>query len=393
MDGNKVNEKASIETYFAPAARASDDELRHDVEVISKNPVIDAVLNIVAGLVAVLNEHRQVLAINNTLLKALGIDAADELLGLRPGEVLNCIHSHEHPGGCGTSRVCSTCGAVIAIVASLATATPELRECTITIERNNKYVDLHFQVRCYPITFEEQRFLLLFLQDITIQQQQAALERAFFHDINNTIAALILNSQVLDVRDDENKTSILTKRVKQLASQLGREIEIQKALSYSESHIYQITPQTVSVEEMLQEMREIFANHPVSKSKSLDCAKPVSGIHLVTDTALLRRILTNMLVNAFEATEPEDEVRLWLEQSDNTVTFCVWNRQAIPEDVALRVFQRNFSTKAESGRGLGTYAMRLFSETYLGGKMSFATSKENGTVFRLCLPGRHSENC
>ena len=100
-----------------------------------------------------------------------------------------------------------------------------------------------------------------------------------------------------------------------------------------------------------------------------------------------------MLVNAFEATEPGGAVRLWLEQSGREVTFCVWNRQAIPGDVAPRVFQRNFSTKAESGRGLGTYAMKLFGETYLGGDMSFTTSKESGTIFRLRLPRRGSEDC
>jgi hypothetical protein len=35
-------------------------------------------------------------------------------------------------------------------------------------------------------------------------------------------------------------------------------------------------------------------------------------------------------------------------------TFCVWNQEVIPEDIALRIFQRNNSTKKESGRGMGT---------------------------------------
>jgi K+-sensing histidine kinase KdpD len=386
VNSNEVIE-VDVETYFAPAARASNKALQQDVEIISRNPVIDTVMDAVSGLVAVLNEHRQVLAINDTLLKTLEIDNADKVLGLRPGEAINCIHSHKHPGGCGTSKFCSTCGAVIAIVASLTNDRPEVGECVATVERNGEHVDLSFQVRCYPIVLKGQRFLLLFLQDTTIQQQQAALERAFFHDINNTIGALVLNSQMLVFQDDVGRAKVLAKRIKQLASQLGKEVEIQRSLSYNESHIYQVSPQAVSVAEILQEIQRTFANHPVSTGKTLCLPEPVPDIHLVTDTALLRRILTNMLVNAFEASEPGDKVKLWLEESGDSLTFCVWNRQVTPPDITLRVFQRNFSTKAESGRGLGTYTMKLFGETYLGGKVSFTTSEENGTIFCLCLPG------
>jgi hypothetical protein len=376
----------SVKTYFAPAERANDTELEQDIESLSKNPVIDTVMNVVAGLVAVLNEHRQILAINDTLLKALGVNDVEEVLGLRPGEAIHCIHATEEPGGCGTSRYCATCGAAIAIVSSLADDEPTLRTCVATVERDGKQVDLHFQVRCCPITFKGQRFLLLFLQDTTIQQQQAALERAFFHDFNNTLGALVLNSQMLDIQDNGGRTNILSKRIRQLAEQLGKELEIQRVLSHGTSHVYQLVLQKVGAAEVLQEVQEMFANHPVSIGKELCCPQPIPDISLVTDVSLLRRILTNMLINAFEATEPGDEVRLWAEPSDNTVTFCVWNRQAIPQEFALRIFQRNFSTKADSGRGLGTYTMKLFGETYLGGKVDFTTSEAHGTTFRLCLP-------
>jgi len=386
VNRNESCEKVNGETYFAPAERASHTELERDLRHISQNPVIDTVMHIVAGLVAVLNEHRQILTINDTLLNVLGVKDAGEVLGLRPGEALHCIHAHKQPGGCGTSPHCATCGAAIAIVASLARDEPEVRACVTTVERDGERVDLHFQVRCCPITFQGQRFLLLFLQDTTIQQQQAALERVFFHDFNNTLGALVLNSQILDVQDDEDRTRILARRIKQLAEQLGKELEIQRVLSRGVSHVYQLVPRKVTVAAVLREIQEIFAHHPESIGKRLILSKPMPDLQLITDISLVRRILTNMLVNAFEATEPGGTVRLWVEPGDNTVTFCVWNRQAIPKAVVLRVFQRNFSTKADSGRGLGTYTMKLFGEIYLGGKVNFTTSEVHGTTFRLCLP-------
>ena len=53
-----------------------------------------------------------------------------------------------------------------------------------------------------------------------------------------------------------------------------------------------------------------------------------------------------------------------------------------------RIFQRSFSAKADPGHGLGTYSMRLFAEQYLGGKVTFTTSKDEGTTFSLVLPIR-----
>jgi signal transduction histidine kinase len=386
IDDNTYTRPAGVETHFAPAARASNETLRREIKNISNNPVIDTLLNAVGGLLAVLNEQRQILTINNTLLEALGIDDANEVLGLRPGEAIHCIHAHEHPGGCGTSQHCATCGAAIAIVVSLTNDTPEQRECIVTVERNGARADLCFQIQCSPITFEGQRFLMLFLQDTTVQQQHAALERTFFHDINNLIAALVLNSQLLDLQRDGQRTTVLAQRIKQLASRLGKEVEIQRLLSHKDAFTYQVALEKISVAETLQETLETFTHHPVSRDKTLELSEPPTNLHLITDASLLQRVLTNMLINAFEATDSGGKVKLWLEQTDHTVTFLVWNAQVIPNQVALRVFQRNFSTKAESGRGLGTYAIKLFGETYLGGKVDFTTSQKDGTVFRLCLP-------
>ena len=53
----------------------------------------------------------------------------------------------------------------------------------------------------------------------------------------------------------------------------------------------------------------------------------------------------------------------------------------------MKIFQRSFSTKGE-GRGLGTYSMKLLTERYLGGRVSFTTSADEGTIFKVALPIR-----
>jgi signal transduction histidine kinase len=56
------------------------------------------------------------------------------------------------------------------------------------------------------------------------------------------------------------------------------------------------------------------------------------------------------------------------------------------EEVQLQIFQRSFSTKASSGRGIGTHSMKLLGERYLGGRVEFTSRDGEGTTFRITLP-------
>jgi len=50
------------------------------------------------------------------------------------------------------------------------------------------------------------------------------------------------------------------------------------------------------------------------------------------------------------------------------------------------VFQRNFSTHDEPGRGLGTSSMKMLGEQLLGGHVSFISNEHDGTTFMFTLP-------
>ncbi|MFO7884894.1 MAG: ATP-binding protein [Desulfobacteraceae bacterium] len=87
-----------------------------------------------------------------------------------------------------------------------------------------------------------------------------------------------------------------------------------------------------------------------------------------------------------EATPKGGEIQLTVRTDTHSISWDVWNSAPIPEKIQQRIFQRHFSTKSGSGRGLGTYSMKLFGEKYLKGKISFSTSIETGTVFTFTLP-------
>jgi K+-sensing histidine kinase KdpD len=372
-----------MKTYFAPAQRATPRELDRAIKIASNNPVVSGLLHSVSGLLAVLDEHRQIVSLNDSFLRMLGVDDPGKALGLRPGEALQCNFADTGPGGCGTSEYCSSCGAAIAIVSSLEQHIPVEKICSLTARRGDKEVDIALLVKSHPIKIDQKRFLLLFLQDITQQQQRAALERTFFHDINNMLCLLLGVSERLALESPGK----LTKSLHQTVLRLEKEVAIQRCLLHNELNDYLPVWIELTTGEILAELEDFFANHPVARNRNIQISKDQTQLVFKTDNSLLLRVLCNMIINALEATPEDGTIKIWIE-SDNgcSVTFCVWNAQEIPQETTRRIFQRNFSTKEQAGRGIGTYSMKLLGEKLLGGKVAFATTKEEGTTFRFTLP-------
>jgi hypothetical protein len=79
----------------------------------------------------VLNRQGQIVFASQNLHDFIPGKLPRLLLGLRPGEALGCIHAKEAAGGCGTSKACRTCGAMQAILSSLA-GKGEVRDFRLT---------------------------------------------------------------------------------------------------------------------------------------------------------------------------------------------------------------------------------------------------------------------
>ena len=91
-----------------------------------------------------------------------------------------------------------------------------------------------------------------------------------------------------------------------------------------------------------------------------------------------------MLKNALEATRAGGTVCTGIKNDGDKIIFWVKNNQVIPQDVQRQLFQRSFTTKG-TGRGLGTYSIRLLTENYLEGKARFLSNESEGTLFSIEL--------
>ncbi|NLZ17102.1 MAG: hypothetical protein GX087_05140 [Desulfobulbaceae bacterium] len=223
--------KEKIKSFFASADRSSSQELSEKICLISNDPVVEGVLSSAGGLLAVLDENRQVIALNDAFLRELGIDNASEALGMRPGEALSCVHADTGPGGCGTSQHCSTCGAVLAILSTLSDGKPAEKVCSLAAKRGGTLMDLVLLVKTQQIIVSEKKFLLIFLQDITKDYQRASLERVFFHDFNNMLTVISGSSELLL----ELQPSKIVNNIQIISQRMRKEMELHQSILSSGS--------------------------------------------------------------------------------------------------------------------------------------------------------------
>ena len=373
-----------MDTYFAPAQRTERRQLKNQILDTSRSPVMNTLLETSEGILVVLNDDRQIVALNHAFLDNLGIRDAHQVLGLRLGESLSCVHAFSDPGGCGTTEHCVSCGAAIAMMSAIADDKEKEQVCALVSDKNGIISDICLQVKAKPIYVDDNRWILFFAHDVTQQQFWLNMDRVFFHDINNTLTALYGNAQLLEMdHPGNNDVSAIRQTVERLVS----EVEIQKDLSHHRDAAYKAVKTAVSLRRIREDLEAFISGHKASDGKTIISAWPEQDVVLETDPLLISRILGNMVINALEATKAGGSVRIsaGLTPKQRAV-FTVWNQAYIPAHIQKRIFQRYFSSKEDQGRGLGTYSMKLFGESYLKGKVTFTSTKEDGTLFVFNLP-------
>lgn len=358
--------------------------LLDQIRTINSSPLLDTALSNVLGILVVLNEHLEIVALNDAFLSEIGIYDAEESLGLRLGNTIGCVNAQRSEDGCGTTESCKSCGAVIAMMAALYNGQNDEQVCVLTTSDNGKTRHLSLMIRTCPVMIEQRRFIVLTAKDITQEQVRANLERVFFHDISNMITVLLGASELL-VHEMPSRWEVI--QVQEAAARLQKEIELQRELSLSGS-AEPFVPQRHQVElsSINKDVELLMRGHVAARERTIEVVQECDDCLIFTDKHMVSRVLANMLINALEATMRGGVVKFITRKMGGNIYWEVWNSSSIPEEIQPRVFQRYFSTKGNDGRGLGTFSMKLFGETYLQGRVNFTSSKKEGTLFSFSLP-------
>jgi signal transduction histidine kinase len=374
-------------TEFATAERASVETLEATQRSIASSAILAMVLDAMPQQVMILNRYRQIVYGNAAAMAMGAVLGHVALLGLRPGEMLACDVAGKAPSGCGTSEACRNCGAAQSILEAVAGHKAD-RECRISRAECSSAEALDLRLWATPFLWDHQDLVLLVATDIADEKRRQVLERVFFHDIMNTAGNISSMAEMLctgDLLFDEIKEDLAI-----ASDTLVQEIKSQRVLLSAESRTLAVQMAPLDSAAFLDSLVHTFRNHEVARGKRIRIAPHSTDCRFVSDEALLSRVIVNLLKNALEATARDGIVTLDCFADNAEVTFRCQNDAVLPREVQLQIFQRSFSTKGRD-RGIGTYSIKLLTEKYLGGRVSFRSNPGTGTVFAVTLPQQRGQ--
>lgn len=335
----------------------------------------------VSEFVCVMNSRRQIVFGNSSLVHYLKLEHTDDVIGKKFGDLFQCVNAVNSKGGCGTTEACTLCGAYRASIEGLNGRTAE-KECRIICEPDASALEM--KVRATPLTINNEQFTIIAATDISNEKRRKVLESVFFHDVLNVAGGLAGYSELLkDASEEESKEFALI--INGLTLELVDQIEAQRDLSHAEQNEMTVREEVLHSLSILRSAATTYTKHVAAVHKHIVIDDRSEDFIFTSDEKMLKRIIGNFTKNALEASGTNETVTIGCRRSERSVQFWVHNRNVIPRETQLQIFQRSFSTK-KTGSGWGTYGSKLFAERYLGGKVFFVSNEDDGTRFSVELP-------
>jgi hypothetical protein len=367
---------------FIPAIRDSKAEvLSLHLRLVAESqlaPILDAM----PDAVILLNRHRQIVFGNAVFSLMAEERGCAEFIGLRPGEFFVCEHLGGAADGCGSAQQCTTCGAAWTLMEAASGGRQE-GECRLLARGSQGVEALDVLLTCSPCGWKGEDLFLLVIKDISHQKRLLFLERIFLHDILNTVSAISSMTELL--AQDRLPLADMKHDLVEMAHSLIEEIATHRQLMAAEANELSVEQVMLAPRLLLEQVAATCRNLEAARGKELLLACGQDDLLFISDESLLYRVLVNLGKNALEATPAGGVVTLGCQRDEGELSFFCHNPGVIPHEVQLQLFHRSFSTKGE-GRGIGTYSVKLLTERYLRGKVSFLSQEGKGTCFTVTIP-------
>jgi len=205
------------------------------------------------------------------------------------------------------------------------------------------------------------------------------------HDIRNPLQAItsdvfLLKSDLSVVPEGEEKEGM-----KESLDGIEKSVEyINKIVQDLQDYAKPLKPamQETRLDELCE---ECTLKKEIPESVEASCEVAEDAKKLAADSAMLKRILSNLVSNAVQAMPNGGKifVRAYRDSGDTVITVHDTG-MGIPEEARPRLFTPLFTTKSK-GQGFGLAVVKRMTEA-LGGTVTFESPNNEGTTFIVRLP-------
>ena len=203
------------------------------------------------------------------------------------------------------------------------------------------------------------------------------------HEIKNPLTPMRLSVQSFQRKFDPQDPEI-NHKVEEYSNTLIQQIDTMSSIASAFSNFAKMPAQqseTLNVSKIVKLALDIF-NEDYIEFQTED-----EEILAKFDRTQLIRVVTNLVKNAIQATEEQENPMIKVDVSQDNYHVCIAvqdNGVGIPEDNKPKVFEPKFTTK-NSGMGLGLAMVKNIVETFKG-TITFESQEHIGTTFRIKFP-------
>jgi len=223
-------------------------------------------------------------------------------------------------------------------------------------------------------------------RELAERERLAALGRmaaTVAHEIKNPLSAIKSIAQVM--REDE---SLRNEYERDLGLIVGETDRLSQSVTQLLSFARKESPagQPLSVDELLRSVVDLFRASAREQGIALDCHVTIDAELAGRSVSALRDALSNLLLNALQATPQGGKVELTAASSESELLISVQDSgSGVPADLRERIWEPFFTTR-QRGTGLGLAIVRKRVQE-VGGSASLDVSRNGrGALFQLRVP-------
>ncbi|MDA0770645.1 MAG: GAF domain-containing protein [Chloroflexi bacterium] len=214
------------------------------------------------------------------------------------------------------------------------------------------------------------------------------LSRGVAHDLNNTLSAILGRTQIL-MNQITDETHLKSLRIVEQAAQDSAQVvkRILKFTKLDDNSEFVDVDVNQLVTDVIELTRHKWTNEAQSKGQAVEMSTKLQEVpHTSGNYSELREVLTNLVINAYEAIEGDGTIELQTSSSADFVRISLRDTgKGMTPEVRKKVFDPYFTTRGSEGNGIGTTVSQAII-TQHGGTIDVESELGVGTTFNISLP-------